>query len=208
MRADVPLRSIFVGLGFGALALLGGARAATAQTNPNCNDTTMFPSPIYLAGSSAFEPTASQIAVKLAKQATPYTLIYKATASCDGPSAIRDNVTLTGNGDHFIIDPADAAGVRVLTQQCVLDPAGVTTKAVYEEMLKRKQAEAVAKEAPAAPQHGALPSVGARQFVPGGPKGAADVQAAGRTRRPPPGYEDAVKKFSQLVPPSASGEQK
>ena len=81
----------------------------------------MFPNPIYLAGSSAFAPTASKIAVKLAAQTTKYTLIYKGTASCDGPAAIRDNVTITGNGDYFVVDPADPT--KVLTKQCSLDAA-------------------------------------------------------------------------------------
>lgn len=107
--------------GLGTLALVASARLAHAQANPNCNDATMFPNPIYLAGSSAFEPTAGKIAVKLAAQATRYTLIYKGTASCDGPAAIRDNVTLTGNGDYFVVDPADPT--KVLTKQCSLDAA-------------------------------------------------------------------------------------
>jgi len=67
----------------GAFALLARVGLAHAQaTNPSCNDATMFKNPIYLTGSSAFEPTASRIAVKLSALATPYTVIYNSTGSC------------------------------------------------------------------------------------------------------------------------------
>ena len=124
MKLSSPIsRSVVVGVG--ALAFLGSAQLAHAQTSPNCSDATMFPNPIYLAGSSAFEPTAGKIAVKLSAQPTKYTIIYKATASCDGPAAIRDNVTLAGNGDYFVVDPTDAT--KVVPKQCSLD--AVVTKA-------------------------------------------------------------------------------
>jgi hypothetical protein len=119
MRSEIPNGRTVLTLGLGALTLLAATHTAHAQTNPNCNDATMFPNPIYLAGSSAFEPTAGKIAVKLSAQTTKYTLIYKATASCDGPAAIVGNVTLTGNGDTFTVDPADAT--KVVTKQCSLD---------------------------------------------------------------------------------------
>lgn len=118
MRSALRIAKPLVMLVFGALALLAGARSAAAQSN--CNDTTLYPNPIYLAGSSAFEPTAGKIAVKLAAQTTPYTLIYKGTASCDGPAAIRDNVTLTGNADHFTLN---ADGTTVAMGPCSLDAA-------------------------------------------------------------------------------------
>jgi hypothetical protein len=83
-------------------ALLAGR--AHAQAIPNCNDTTMFPNPIYVAGSSAFEPTAGAMAVKLGALTgnDKVTIIYKGTASCDGPAAIRDNVTLSGSASYFV----------------------------------------------------------------------------------------------------------
>jgi hypothetical protein len=82
-------------------ALLAGR--AHAQAIPNCNDATMFPNPIYVAGSSAFEPAAGNMAIKLSALTgnDKVTIIYKSTASCDGPAAIRDNVTLTGTADYF-----------------------------------------------------------------------------------------------------------
>jgi ABC-type phosphate transport system substrate-binding protein len=119
-RRGPVIARLAVPTGLAALVLFGSARVALAQTTTvNCNDTTMFPNPIYMGGSSAFEPTAAQIAVKLAALATPYTLIYKATASCDGPADIRDALILTGSADHFVLN-----GTTVATQQCVLDPAG------------------------------------------------------------------------------------
>src|SRR5689334_3268650 len=80
------------------------AGAAHGQAIPNCNDATMFPNPIYVAGSSAFEPAAGNMAIKLSALtgADQVTIIYKATSSCDGPAAIRDNVTLTGSADYFV----------------------------------------------------------------------------------------------------------
>ena len=118
-------------LGLGVLALAGGAQMAQAQDAgaalPNCNDATMFPNPIYLAGSSAFEPAAAKIAVKLSTQATPYNFIYKATASCDGPANIRDKLTLAGTGDYFVLDPSDPTNTKAVTKQCSLD--AVVTKA-------------------------------------------------------------------------------
>jgi hypothetical protein len=98
----------------GGLALGGClfANAAAAQTLPNCDDTTMFPNPVYLSGSSAFEPTAALMAVKLSAVAAPnnVTLIYSATSSCDGPKNIGGNVTLTGSADYWTVnaDPTKA----------------------------------------------------------------------------------------------------
>lgn len=100
-------KTLFAG-GAGAFAcLLAGA--AHGQTVPNCNDPTMFPNPIYIAGSSAFEPTAGNMAVKLAALtgADKVTLIYKGTSSCDGPAAIRDNTSLMGNADYFTPNAMD-----------------------------------------------------------------------------------------------------
>ncbi|MDB4983456.1 MAG: hypothetical protein JWM82_4208, partial [Myxococcales bacterium] len=109
-------------LAAGALAvatLLMGA--AQAQTLPNCDDLTMFPNPIYISGSSAFEPTAQAMGAKLAglTGAGQATLIYRATSSCDGPNAIRDNTTLTGTADYFAVDPADAS--KTIKKNCLLD---------------------------------------------------------------------------------------
>jgi hypothetical protein len=104
----------------GVFAIALSASAANAQTLPDCDDATMFPNPIYISGSSAFEPTAQEMGAKLAGLATgKVTLIYKATSSCDGPNAIRDNTTLTGSADYFTVDPADAT--KTIKKQCNLE---------------------------------------------------------------------------------------
>jgi hypothetical protein len=95
----------------GGAAALGSllAGAAYGQAIPNCNDTTMFPNPIYLSGSSAFEPTAGLMAIKLGALtgADKVTLIYSATSSCDGPAHIRDMTTLTGSADYWTPNAAN-----------------------------------------------------------------------------------------------------
>jgi hypothetical protein len=105
---------------FGSL-LAGMAHGQTVL--PNCNDTTMFPNPIYLSGSSAFEPTAGNMAIQLSKLtgADQVTIIYSATSSCDGPAHIRDNTTLTGSADYFVPNATDPT--KADKKSCSLDAA-------------------------------------------------------------------------------------
>src|SRR5262245_47959369 len=109
----------------GSAAAFGFLLAGNAhgQAVPNCNDTTMFPNPVYISGSSAFEPTAGNMAVQLSKLtgADQITIIYKATSSCDGPASIRDNTTLTGSADYFVPNATDATKGDKKT--CSLDAA-------------------------------------------------------------------------------------
>jgi hypothetical protein len=118
----MDFRKTLTASGSAALAcLLAGS--AHAATTPNCSDATMFPNPIYVSGSSAFEATAGNMAVQLAALTgnDKVTIIYKATSSCDGPNAIRDNVTLTGTADVFIPKVGDPkTGVKV-AGGCSLD---------------------------------------------------------------------------------------
>ena len=109
-------------IGAALLAPLGWAGTAQAQM-PNCNDP-MFPNPIVMAGSSAIEPTLAKMAVKLAAQNV--TIIYKPTASCDGPNAITNDTVLTGNADYYVVNAADATKVDI--KNCSLD--NVPTKAL------------------------------------------------------------------------------
>src|SRR5450432_1449346 len=110
---------------FGCLLATG---AAHAQALPNCNDTTMFPNPIYLSGSSAFEPTAGYMAVKLGALtgADKVTLIYSATSSCDGPTNITGNKALSGSADYWTVN-ADPT-LAPVKHSCMLD--GVATSDV------------------------------------------------------------------------------
>jgi hypothetical protein len=102
------------------------AGVAHGQAVPNCNDATMFPNPIYLSGSSAFEPTAGNMAIQLSKLTTGnVTLIYKAGSSCDGPTNIRDNVTLTGSADYFVPNATNPLVADKKT--CSLDAAVTKT---------------------------------------------------------------------------------
>ncbi|HVZ75329.1 MAG TPA: hypothetical protein VHJ20_23285 [Polyangia bacterium] len=102
--------------------LLSGAAHADAVT-PNCDDATMFPNPIYLTGSSAYEQTAANMAVELATLTgnDKVTLIYKTSTSCDGANAIRDNVTLTGTADTFTPNATNAKLGVINKGACSLD---------------------------------------------------------------------------------------
>ena len=90
-----------------AVGTLMAAGSASAQTVPNCNDTTMFPNPIYFIGSSAFETTAGNMAILLSQLTgtDKVTLIYQATSSCDGPNYMKDDtMVMTGLADVFTPD--------------------------------------------------------------------------------------------------------
>ena len=105
-----------------ATGVLGSAGRAMAQSP--CSNATYFPNPVYMAGSSAFEPTLARIALKLAAQTPPVTIIYKTSASCDGPNAIISNGPLTGNAHYFVPNPAISADnpLPYVINSCILDP--------------------------------------------------------------------------------------
>jgi hypothetical protein len=121
----MKLRQTLIAGGAAAFAgLFAGAAHAQTTTFPACSDATMVgPNPIYLSGSSAFEPTAGYMAVKLNAAAVPdankVTLVYSATSSCDGPTNILMNKNLTGNADYWTVDPDPTKGPKKNT--CTLD---------------------------------------------------------------------------------------
>ena len=84
------------------LALVGSLLAGKswAQTVPNCSDATMFPNPIYITGSTAYQPTAGLFAVQMAALASATdkaTIVYQnGLGSCDGPPSIMTPAMLTG----------------------------------------------------------------------------------------------------------------
>ena len=82
-----------------ALSLLA-ARSATAQVM--CNDATL-PNPIIVTGSSAFEATLKQFAVKLSAEASPATIIYTsgAAASCTGVANVVNDSDLGGTAGRY-----------------------------------------------------------------------------------------------------------
>ena len=112
-----------------AALFLAGAGAAFAQTTTvSCDDATVLPNPVYMAGSSAFEPTLAQLAVQIkAKQGI--SIIYSAIASCNGVSAISDGTPLTGTAHYYTAAVAVDGGASggVTTSSCTL-PTG--TKAL------------------------------------------------------------------------------
>lgn len=103
--------------GSGGSAGAGGAGGATATT-PSCSNATLFPNPIIITGSSAFEPTASYFAVKAAGLATPATIIYNPTGSCAGATAVQNHQALTGTGDVY--KTMDATG-KPVKSTCTID---------------------------------------------------------------------------------------
>lgn len=112
-------------VGAGALGLLvvpGAAFAQDAGTIPSCNDTTMFPNPIYITGSSAFEPVIQAMGNQLNSRtagAGKVTLIYQTGGnSCGGVAAVRDQSNLTGSA-HYYTTASGAAGQMI----CTLDTA-------------------------------------------------------------------------------------
>jgi hypothetical protein len=79
------------------------ARAASAQdagTNPTCAS---LPNPVYMDGSSAFAPTVSAFAVKLAAESTPTTIVYLSPGSCAGVNDIAANKDLTGTANYYTL---------------------------------------------------------------------------------------------------------
>lgn len=105
-----------------AIALLLSAAPAGAQTTTvACSDTSVLPNPVYMAGSSAFEPTLAQLAAQIkAKQGM--SIIYSPIASCNGVSAISDAVPLAGTAHYYTVPAAVDGGAAgtVTTNSCTL----------------------------------------------------------------------------------------
>jgi hypothetical protein len=84
-----------------ALSLLA-ARSASAQVM--CNDATLV-NPIIVSGSTAFEPTLKQFAVKLTAESTPMTIVFatgsNASGSCTGVSTIVNGTDLGGTAGRY-----------------------------------------------------------------------------------------------------------
>jgi hypothetical protein len=108
----------------GVAVLLAAASPASAQTTTiACSDTSQLPNPIYMGGSSAFEPILGQLAVQIkAKQGI--SIIYSPISSCKGLSAVSppaDMPTeqpLTGTAHYYTVDPADST--KVVYNTCTL----------------------------------------------------------------------------------------
>lgn len=116
--------AIALGAGGGATAWAqagaGGAGGSSGSSTPSCSDATMFPNPIIITGSSAFEPTASYFAVKAAALTPPVTIIYNATGSCSGVAALQGHTALTMTGDVYKAMDANGKPVK---STCQIDAA-------------------------------------------------------------------------------------
>ena len=108
----------------GAAGMLSGV--AQAQTTPNCNDPSL-PNPVYLTGSSAFEPMLAKfsVAIQNANQgkaaSEQLTIVYLVPASCDGITSALNQPALTGGGHYYLPDPAATATGGALTMNCQFD---------------------------------------------------------------------------------------
>ena len=103
--------------------LLGASTASAQSTTIACNDTSVLANPVFMGGSSAFEPILSQLAVQI-KAKQQVSLVYAAISSCNGVSAVSppaDNPVaqpLTGTAHYYTVDPTDST--KVLTSTCNL----------------------------------------------------------------------------------------
>lgn len=100
-------------LGAGLALSLLAARPAHAQTM--CNDASLT-NPLVVSGSTAFEATLKQFAVKLKAEATPMTIILatgsNAAGSCTGVSTIVTGTDLGGtSGRYYTINATDATKI-------------------------------------------------------------------------------------------------
>lgn len=113
-----------IALSAGVAALFYAASPARAQTTTiACSDTSQLPNPIYMGGSSAFEPVLGQLAIQIkAKQGI--SIIYSPISSCSGLSAVSPPadmptpLPLTGTAHYYTVDPLDST--KVLYNSCTL----------------------------------------------------------------------------------------
>ena len=96
-------------------------------TSINCGDTSQLPNPVFMAGSSAFEPTLARLAIQI-KNAQNISIVYAPIASCNGVSAVSPPADLptpqplTGTAHYYTTDPTDPT--LTVTNTCNL--SGVT----------------------------------------------------------------------------------
>ena len=103
-----------------------GMLSSVAQAETiDCNDATLLPNPVYLTGSSAFEPMLAQFSVAIqkanqGKAATEqHSIVYLTSASCDGISSVMNQPAMTGTGHYYTADTAKTGAAS--TQNCQFD---------------------------------------------------------------------------------------
>jgi len=124
MRTRLTLTCCTLALG---LVLAAPARAQTNPPTVKCYDATLRPNVVYITGSTAAKPFLGPLAKLLAKESTPYTIVYQGQGSCVGVSTIYQSdptkrviKDVTKNWAIYW----DADGVT--SHECSLDPAGNT----------------------------------------------------------------------------------
>jgi hypothetical protein len=104
---NARLTGVLMGVGaLGAFFAPGAAFAQDAGTVPSCNDATMFPNPIYLSGSTAFEP-ATQATVADYSGPAQAMLFVVPTAATGAPASItaEEAQNVWGFGMRGMISP-------------------------------------------------------------------------------------------------------
>ena len=108
----------------GALLIAQPAKAQTVM----CDDATTLPNPIILTGSSAFEPTVKQFAVKLSAETTPTTIIYQVPGSCSGVANF--SAPLTGTAHYYTLNTATPPAV--VTNNCTFGTGQMADVAISD----------------------------------------------------------------------------
>lgn len=120
-------RKLIVALTGAGMALLRVTPGMAQTTSINCSDTGTLPNPVFMAGSSAFEPILASLSVQI-KKSQNISIIYAPISSCSGVSAVSppaDAPTpqpLTGTAHYYTPDPTDPT--LTVTNTCNL--SGVT----------------------------------------------------------------------------------
>src|ERR1022692_4946666 len=110
-----------------AAACLLAARTAGAQVM--CDNTTTLPNSIILTGSSAFEATVKQFAVKLSAETTPTTIIYQVPGSCSGVANF--SAALTGTAHYYTLDTT-VTPAAVVTNSCTFGTGQMADVAISD----------------------------------------------------------------------------
>ncbi|MEI9953452.1 MAG: hypothetical protein WDO74_31850 [Pseudomonadota bacterium] len=84
---------------FAALGLVDEGQAAAQDATPTCAS---LADPIYVAGSSAIRPLLTTLGAKLAVSATPSTIVYVSTGSCDGVNTIVTDLKVTAGAKYAL----------------------------------------------------------------------------------------------------------
>ena len=66
----------------------------------NCSDYGLV-NPVYMAGSSAVRPVINAISIPLVSAASPITLVYSSTGSCDGVNSVVSGLALTSTATFY-----------------------------------------------------------------------------------------------------------